>query len=1080
MAWVTRQFFSFLDMKLPTEEDLRSLLVMPYLSALGIGPDRIRTERSFTLRLGHHVVVKEASRTSVGGRLDVLVTNDRGEPLFVAELKRESEPLTEDDRDQGISYARLMTPMAPFVLLTNGLEARIYDTVTTEELTSEAIPGRWRQWREGRVLATADDLRLRHEALQHFISYSVENLRVFLAAQRRSRMVGLRGDPGTHEKKYLPDVYVSRSRVEEALQDFLVGGCPAFVLAGPSGSGKTNEMCAQSERLSEDHPLLFLNGTELHGSLADRVADEFNWHFSEHLTLPQICARMATFADRAGKPFLIVVDAIDEAALAEGPRALSDLAEHLAAFGGRVRLLVSLKDSEWPRFARLGGNESPIARYTYRPAERAQTEQAVEANARLAGPRVLASSFALEHFRDAERDAAVERYRDSFRLAGTFHHELLEAVGDPFLLRMVAEAYAGGGAELPPDMGEAEILRRYLRQKLVKLDDERARGDVLRCAVALAGALLETPGAYPEPYERPFRAPGAATRLQTVPEAAVLEHLGPYGAPASALDLGASIGLLLLTTDQEGRRSLGFQYDRVRDFVVAIHFLRMDHLAAEEFRQGLEEWIRHPLTRDALRFYLRAPSAAHATVMREFARVQATRFLDAYERIRSVLGPVARERVDPRVPGPAGVVYEIDNAGGWLLAIFRGEEAAERVLEIPGYAAAIWNHEPRRPVAVHSRGGGNWDLVLRDPELQAAEWMLDELRELVEQGGLDDWGSELLMVEKVVVIVNRYRGRLSLPPHPHGASRAAIEFPIDLLPLDLEDLSCRAHAWLGEEYYKDEYVRKSHNRYLEEAGSRGERPEVVAVTIEHEQLAAFRRRAQEEAAAGRKFLRRRPSGGAPLNALTEALEVLRSTHEQLNQLHLPGPDQTASGHMPHIEASYSDGQLIRLLEAYFTGVLSEYPRLARANLGPIAERLSFLRRHPAAAVVRYWPLEVADLYNGSGRRSGQVQYTFVAAKAGEEYRADVRFGTPENAITLPEGRNGQGVETVWGRRERVTGIHHREFGDLISPWSDRPLEWRGGDRGNAPLHAWIYMQLEEDLKLLTPEDLLAAIAPAER
>jgi hypothetical protein len=1058
-------------MKLPTEEDLRSLLVMPYLSALGIGPDRIRTEQSFTLRLGHHVVVKDASRKSVGGRLDVLVTNDRQEPLFVAELKRESEPLTEEDRDQGISYARLMTPMAPFVLLTNGREARVYDTVTTGELTAEAIPGRWSEWCAGRVLAGADSLRLRHEALQHFISYSEENLRIFLAAQRRSRMASLRGEPGTLEKKYLPDVYVPRSGAEGAIREFLRGESSAFVLAGPSGSGKTNEMCAQAERLSEEYPLLFLNGTELHGSLANWVADEFNWHFSEHLTLPQICSRLATFADRAGRPFLIVVDAIDEAALAEGPRALSGLADHLAAFGGRVRLVLSLKNSEWPRFARLGGNESPLARHTYRPAAEPEGEPA----ARPVGTRVPVPSFALEHFSTAERDAAVECYRDSFRLVGRFPHELLRAVRDPFLLRMVAEAYAGGGAELPWDMGEAEILRRYLTQKLEKLDDERARVDVLQGAVALARTLLQAPYDPVDRRAREWGLDGEASRPQTVPEGAVLEQLGPSGARANAIDLGASIGLFLLATDLEGRRNLGFQYDRVRDFVVAIHLLRMDGLDREEFRRGLEEWVRFPLTRDALRFYLRAPSATHSAVLREFARVQATRFLDAYESIRGVLGAVVQERVAPEVPGPAGVIYEIDDEGRWLVALFRAEDAAERVLEIRGYGAGLWNREPMRPFAVRTRGGGEWDLILRDPDTRAAEWMLEELRKLVKEGGLDDRSSEFLQVEKVFAITNRYREKLGLPARPSGGGRATIEFPVDLLPLDLEDLYRRAHAWRGGEYYQEVYTREVCDRMIREARARGESLGLVSVTIEHEQAAEWRRQAWEEASQGRRFPRFPASRGAVVNSLIEALDLLRPTHARLAELHLPGPDQAPDRHMPHVEASYSKAQLGHLLEAFFAGVLEEYPRVARANLGPIAERLSLLQRAPLAAVVSYWPLEVVHLYDGSGRRSGHVEYTFVAARAGEACRVDVQFGARDGAAPRRRGGPGLDVATVWGPRECVER-HSDEFHDLISSSSDYPLEWRGNDGRLAPLHGWIYERLERDLKRLTPEDLLASIA----
>jgi hypothetical protein len=39
--------------------------------------------------------------------------------LLVIEVKEPSEALSEDDRDQAISYAKLLHPVTPFALVTN-------------------------------------------------------------------------------------------------------------------------------------------------------------------------------------------------------------------------------------------------------------------------------------------------------------------------------------------------------------------------------------------------------------------------------------------------------------------------------------------------------------------------------------------------------------------------------------------------------------------------------------------------------------------------------------------------------------------------------------------------------------------------------------------------------------------------------------------------------------------------------------------------------------------------------------------------------------------------------------------------
>jgi len=58
----------------------------------------------------------------------------RTRALVVVETKPPTPPLTAGDADQAFSYARLLTPIAPIVLLTNGTETKAYDTFTKKVL----------------------------------------------------------------------------------------------------------------------------------------------------------------------------------------------------------------------------------------------------------------------------------------------------------------------------------------------------------------------------------------------------------------------------------------------------------------------------------------------------------------------------------------------------------------------------------------------------------------------------------------------------------------------------------------------------------------------------------------------------------------------------------------------------------------------------------------------------------------------------------------------------------------------------------------------------------------------------------
>jgi hypothetical protein len=78
------------------EESLRSRVLLPYLTSLGLSLDEIVVEKAFRLRLGRRV--HELSSNRIRGRADILVRDGEGNNLFVVELKRDGLELTDEDR----------------------------------------------------------------------------------------------------------------------------------------------------------------------------------------------------------------------------------------------------------------------------------------------------------------------------------------------------------------------------------------------------------------------------------------------------------------------------------------------------------------------------------------------------------------------------------------------------------------------------------------------------------------------------------------------------------------------------------------------------------------------------------------------------------------------------------------------------------------------------------------------------------------------------------------------------------------------------------------------------------------------
>ena len=96
---------------------------LPCLNVSGI-----KRQLTFSFKLGHkRVVVDGRSASSKQGQLDILIERE-SEKLAVLELQRPGQPLSRDDVEQGLSYARVLHPRPPIVIVSNGIETDVYAT----------------------------------------------------------------------------------------------------------------------------------------------------------------------------------------------------------------------------------------------------------------------------------------------------------------------------------------------------------------------------------------------------------------------------------------------------------------------------------------------------------------------------------------------------------------------------------------------------------------------------------------------------------------------------------------------------------------------------------------------------------------------------------------------------------------------------------------------------------------------------------------------------------------------------------------------------------------------------------------
>ena len=118
------------EVELYSAQDVETKVVVPHLRELGYVEED--ESRAVVVRFQRSILVQHG-REQKTIYADVVVFV-RGAPVVVIDSKNPREYLTENDREQVISYARLIDDIAPFAALCNGRTWQYFDTVTKEQL----------------------------------------------------------------------------------------------------------------------------------------------------------------------------------------------------------------------------------------------------------------------------------------------------------------------------------------------------------------------------------------------------------------------------------------------------------------------------------------------------------------------------------------------------------------------------------------------------------------------------------------------------------------------------------------------------------------------------------------------------------------------------------------------------------------------------------------------------------------------------------------------------------------------------------------------------------------------------------
>jgi hypothetical protein len=331
----------------PTEADLEAEIhhalkvAFPWLKST-----ELKHQTRFSFTVGRtSLEIDGALVSKADARSDILIYHgDR--PLAVLELKRPRVDLTENDIAQGLSYARMLHPQPPLVVVTNGKDLRILASHTGEDWA----PANPSQEELAKLMSAA--VKTAEAGIQQAVDVLLgPTSTVWAAAIRASTALTINDLSGEWNDSLVPFVsnfLIPRNATEKLYED-IKRNKPIVILNGPPLVGKScilRELCYKAAA-DDTLAILFLeaDGTAASGviqTLANLLADTLGWSVS-----PEETRTWLRRLSRGTGPMLVL--AIDGVGVVrdEMRRDIEELTSE--AYGAKLRLVLAVDDTVVPR-----------------------------------------------------------------------------------------------------------------------------------------------------------------------------------------------------------------------------------------------------------------------------------------------------------------------------------------------------------------------------------------------------------------------------------------------------------------------------------------------------------------------------------------------------------------------------------------------------------------------------------------------------------------------------------------------------------------------------------------------------------
>jgi hypothetical protein len=351
----------------PTEADLEAEIHGALKKVFHwLPPHALRHQTKFSFAFGRSIVeIDGASVSKAESRADVLVFC-HDQPLAVLELKRSDIALTPADDQQGLSYARVLHPRPPLVVVTNGDAVRLIETHSGLEWQPDA-PSELQLARliDAAARVAAVDLERAVEVLLGPSST------VWVEAIRAATAAVLTDLSGRWDKPLLPfvsDFLIPRNATQEVLTALRRPGRRLVIVEGPPLAGKSNVLrsLAKETVRADDMAVLFLEadggaGGGVFQQIANLLGDALGWPVARD----QVRSWLQRLSRTKGPALVLAIDGIG-AERDDVRRDVDELTSY--TFGDNIRIVLAMDDTIVDALVKnsVGRNLTPIGRRAVR------------------------------------------------------------------------------------------------------------------------------------------------------------------------------------------------------------------------------------------------------------------------------------------------------------------------------------------------------------------------------------------------------------------------------------------------------------------------------------------------------------------------------------------------------------------------------------------------------------------------------------------------------------------------------------------------------------------------------------------